>query len=299
MMDQEYTFPAEIELVKGKSDSDPRLPVSIVASTPIPDKVNDVIVLKAFDGARESFLKEGVLDYDHGSIRSRTDEEKAKAIIGQPEELDTKSGKAVVSGFLFKGNPIVRDSILPALQADSRVYGASVGGRILRKSFEWDDTAKRKVNKISKISLNHIAITPLYKSVAKGTSLTLAKNLDEDEGLLQFDSFESFAKSFAKESEEDTDLDKAMVAGEGVTDYSTATGGAALQPQSLEEDLLRLVFDDFLKDVRSGALKPSLHSILGWLSLRGFTPEKAQEIAGVLAKKAKSIRKVLTSTKKK
>jgi len=293
---QEFSYPVEM-LLKGEPEKNSnRIPIDISASDPTPDKVNDSIVLKAFDDAREDFLKEGVIDFDHQTIRGPTKEDQAKAIIGQPEELDTKSGKVIVSGFLFKGNPYVDNSIYPALKAGSRVFGASVGGRILRKSLEWDEKSARKVNRITRIALNHIAVTPAYKAVHPNTSITLAKSLEEDGGLLMFDSFGEFAKSFTTVKEGTEAVEKAMMAGVE-TDSAAIRGGQALQPESLEGDVLKHVWGDLLEDIKNGNLKPSHNAVVGWLVNRGLSSERAKSMAYVLAHRAREIGTTLSPAK--
>lgn len=289
-----------MELVKADEPNPNRIPVSVVANRPVPDKVNDLIVLKAFDDAREDFLHDGVLDWDHQTIRGTTAEEKAKAIVGQPEDMDTKSGAVVVKAFLFRGNPYVDNTIYPALRAGSKVIGASVGGRIIRKSLEWDEKSAKKVNKITKISLNHIALTPSYKAVCDGTSISLSKSLDEDSGLLVFTDFGDFAKSFASGESpiagEAEHTMKALVAGDA-TDSSVLRGGQALQPESLEGDVLKHVWGDLLEDIKNGNLKPSHNAVVGWLVNRGLSSERAKSMAYVLAHRAREIGTTLSPAK--
>jgi hypothetical protein len=292
---QEFTYPVDIVLKAGGDgeESKHRIPIEIVASDPTPDRVNDSIVLKAFDDAKQDFLKAGCIDYDHQTIRGKSKQEQLEAMIGQPETLDTSTGKVIVGGYLFKGNPLVDKSIYPALRAGARTLGASVGGRILRKSLEWDDTAKRKVNRITRIALNHVAVTPAYKSVHPSTSISLAKSLDEESGLLVFDSFGDFCKSFAT-SDEPEDLGKTLVAGTA-TDYASTRGGQALQPQSIEPSPVKDTFTALLKAIKKGMVKSNYDSIVGWLVNHNISTEQAQNMAAAVAQKATKVRKVLAA----
>ena len=152
-MDLNYCFPAQI--IKAGKEENGKIPVEIIPSIPTVDRVNDKITLKAFEEAKESFLDDGIIDYDHKSILGKTDLEKAQAVIGEPVDLfiDKKRKIPICHANLFKGNPFVDTSIMPALDNESKVFGASVGGKILQKSMEVDAAVNRKVNTISKILL--------------------------------------------------------------------------------------------------------------------------------------------------
>ena len=316
---QDFVVPVTMELGKASKEDEQRsrIPIRIVASDPSPDRVNDSIVLKAFDDAKDSFLKVGCIDYDHQTVRGKTKLDQAQGVIGKPLELSTESGEVVCEGFLHKGNPFVDTALFPALRAGSNVFGASVGGRILRKSMQWDDDAKRKVNRITAITLNHIAVTPQYKAVHPSTSIALAKSLDEDSGLLIFGDFGDFTKSFA-ETTGDEELDKALVAGtQFESDVSKIRGGPALQPQSLEgakrqgktgrkkkkkdeEDekvaAYTEIFDDLLKALSDREVKPSYYEVEGWLSeTHGLSPKSAREIIEVFVEDIPRVRVALAA----
>jgi hypothetical protein len=291
----DFTYPAEVllDLTKSGDENENRVNIRIVANdTTKADKVNDRIVLKAFADARDDYVRDGIIDYDHVSVRGKTALEKAEAIVGEPTDLTIDTGLPVCTGFLFRGNPYVEKSILPALKSGSKVFGASVGGRILKKSEDFDPDTKQKVNRISQISLDHLALTPLSKAVSGHTSVELAKSLAGDTGLVEFSSFEEMS-SWLSPVEED-ELDKALVAGAG-TDVAAIQGGQVLQSQSLEgvaeED--KAAWVDLLHAMATKSVEPRYDSIVGYLSNRGLGLRKAQAFALVAAKNVTKITNAL------
>jgi len=287
-MNINYNYPAT--LIKSGKESNGRIPIEIVPSQPSIDRVNDKIVLKAFEDARDSFLDEGIIDYDHQSVLGKSKLEKAQAIIGEPEDLYINLNKKIpiCKAALFKGNVYVDTVIMPALENDGKVFGASVGGKVLRKSFETDPETKKEINKISKILLKHIAITPRQNAVHPETSVKLLKSFGEDFELI-LDNFDGFLKSF---SDKDF-LAKTLMAG-SATNISNMSGGQVIQKQSLE-------------GVNYGKIKSALPFILDglgnifeknksfddwekYLIFRGFSKKEAMEIIRLLAEnKAKIV----------
>ncbi len=293
---QDFTYPAELllDLTKSKDGNENRVNVRIVANdTTRADKVNDRIILKAFADAREGYIEDGIIDYDHVSVRGKTAIEKAEAIVGEPTDLTIDTGLPVCTGFLFRGNPYVEKSILPALKSGSKVFGASVGGQILKKSEDFDPETKQKVNRISKISLNHLALTPLSKAVSGRTSIELAKSLAGDVGLIEFASFGEMSEWLSSEEDGDA-LDKALVAGAG-TDVATIQGGQVLQSQSLEgvAERDKAAWVDLVHAMATKSVEPRYDSIVGYLSNRGLGLRKAQAFALVAAKNVTKITNVL------
>lgn len=291
----DFTYPAELLLDLTKSDdNEGRVNVRIVVNdTTKPDKVNDRIVLKAFADARDSYVEDGIIDYDHVSVRGKTAIEKAEAIVGEPTDLTTDTGLPVCTGFLFRGNPYVEKSILPALKSGSKVFGASVGGRILKKSEDFDPDTKKKINRISQISLQHVALTPTYKAVSGHTSIELAKSLADSVGLVEFASFGEMSEWISPEEDGDA-LDKALVAG-AATDVAALQGGQVLQSQSLEgvAEKDKAAWVDLLHAMATKSVEPRYDSIVGYLSNRGLGLRKAQAFALVAAKNVTKITNAL------
>ena len=289
-----YSFPADI--LKAGEEKNGRIPITIIPSSPTKDRVNDKILLKAFDDSCiKSYLNDGIIDYDHLSFLGETPEIRARAIIGEPENffIDKKRNVPVCEGFLFKGNPFVDDSIMPALEAKSKVFGASLGGKVLLKSSGIDPNTQSKLNTISKISLKHIAITPLQKAVHQGTSVRLRKSADSspDEMDLIFSTFEDFVKSF----EDGEYLQKALEAG-AATDMVAMTGGQILQNQSLEGDALhriKTVLPFIIEAIISGLVSGRYEDFVRYLTARGLSPEEADRCATLIATNSASIVKLI------
>lgn len=286
-----FSFP--VSMVKSGDEKDNRIPIEIIPNRPTFDRVNDKILLKAFDQeCRKSFIHQGIIDYDHKSLLGETEEERATAIIGEPEDLfvDEKRGIPVCKAFLFKGNPYVDNAIMPALKARSKVFGGSLGGKILLKSTDVDPITKKKKNTISKISLAHIAVTPLQKAVHQGTSVTLRKSMDENDPdiEIQFSGYDDFIKSFS-----DCEvLEKALQAG-AETNVANISGGQAIQKQSLEgTKKIKVAMPFILSDIVNGIVKGKSEDYKLYLISRGFTASEADETIKLLAQNGASIVKL-------
>jgi len=288
-MDLNYMFPAT--LIKSGEETDGKIPIEIIPSEPSVDRVNDQIILKAFEDAREEFLNDGIIDYDHQSILGKNALEKSEAIIGEPIDLfiDKKRNVPVCHANIFKGNPYVDNVIMPHLNNKSKVFGASVGGKVLQKSFEILEGTKQKINKISKILLKHIAITPRQKAVHPKTSVQLLKSIDDCFDLILSD-FDYFLKSFSDENF----LQKTLMAGTS-TDISNISGGQVLQNQSLEGDINYNKIKNILPFIVDGMVNvydnyKNLNDWKNYLMTRGFNKNESLEIIKILIKnKAKII----------
>jgi len=303
-IDISYTYPVNFR--KSGEEKNGRIPIEIIPNEPTKDRVNDRILLKAFNNeCIEAFLHDGYIDWDHKSILGKTELEKSEAIIGQPEELfiDNIRQLPICNAFLFAKNPYVMKAILPALEAGSNVFGASVGGKILQKSIEEDPITKNKINNISKISLRHIAITKRQTAIHQNTLVSLRKSCSNNgqckEGTkckncdckytYQFDSFNSFIKSF-----EDDSILKTLEAGTS-TSIQGMSGGQNIQTQSLEggiakqtftgvsyEKLMRML-PSILRDLVENNSMNDVKSYYNYLIARGFNKPEALEIIRLLS----------------
>jgi hypothetical protein len=301
-MDLTFSYPSE--LIKSGEEINNKIPIKIIPNIPIPDRVNDKILLKAYDEeCIKGFLHSGIIDYDHQSILGLTPLQKAEAIIGEPEKfyIDHENKVAVVEGFLFKGNPYVDNVIYPALRAGSKKISASLGGKILQKSDEFDLQSKQKIKTISKISINHVAITPLMKAVNQGAIVSLLKSCSGNGKCkselkcnscnksyeYQFNSFESFIKSF-----EDEEILKSLEAGTS-TSITGMNNGQMIQGQSLEGvdyTKIRNKLPLILNDLINGISTTSAKEYMNYLIAQGFNQPEANEIIELLARnKAKLI----------
>lgn len=293
-MNLNYSFPATI--LKSGEENNNRIPITIIPNAPTVDRVSEKILLKAYDKeCIEGFLFDGIIDYDHQSILGASPLEKAQAIIGEPENfyVDKIKKLPVIEGYLFKGNPYVDSSIYPALKAGSKKVAASLGGKILRKSDDIDASTNKKIKAISKISLKHVALTPLQKAVHQSSSVMLRKSQNgEGEEIYecQFDSFDTFMKSFTDAE----DLQKALIAG-SATDISNLSGGQALQKQSLEgsrvnRNKIKYTLPFILENVlsKSNSLYTT-NDYIDYLIKKGFNEYEAIETIQLLARNGAKI----------
>lgn len=289
-MQSEYNFRYPATFLKAGKINGNRIPITIIPSLPTKDRQNDTITLTAFDAeCKKSFLTDGLLDYDHLSYRGETPLIKAQAIIGKPLDLSIKDGIPCCDGYLFKSNPYVYGSILPALENDADIFGASVGGSVLKSSPNEPGNTKAGQT-ISQVRLKHIAICPLQNAVHQGTKVMLKKSDTGEE--FSFDSFGQFVKSF---SDEDIFM-KAMTAG-SATAIDDMSGGQVLQPQSLEGGIAKLVSNAkvkialpyVLENLVSGKLKGNTNALVHSIKSKGLTEGEANRLVQLIAKNSVKI----------
>jgi len=245
-----YT-PLTYYLVKGDEDN-PYI-AYIEASNEIPDSQKDVVFMKALADERESFLKKGIISWDH---LHKIDEKSPEYIIGEPLEVKFKADRTFVKVLLYKGVKYA-DSVVKLLRAKTTRLGASIGGFI---------KSREKLNKtlsgITKVLWDEVAIT--YKPI-NDTTL----------GNVTLMPIGAFAK--------------ALMVGDGV-DPSSFTGGRVLVGESLqgakkkrkkkaEEIISELMWriekgdvrtDDDFKDFLDYMNIPQAYGVLGKTIIRKF-----------------------------
>ena len=276
LKDLDFVIPVTLEKSKRKQTQE-EYPIRIGISSERPDKQNERMIVKSvFDVSTINYhMQEGYVDYDHVSFRGKTPLEKAQSICGKPFDFEwiKKSNLdiPVVEVNMFKGNPYTDKVIIPAMESNNGVFGASIGGKTIRKS----DAKKEKdnISNIYKIRWIHDAITPLYKAVNTDTFLEKIHKsvVGICGGFKEEYSLDDKIRNF------DT-LSKAMVANEGVTDYVTTQGGSALQPQSNETNIVKLnwsLMDSMMLSIKLGNVKKSKDEIIDWFKSRGMTSDYA------------------------
>ena len=268
-------------LEKSGQEENGLIPVKIKINSPTPDRDGDRILAEAFDKeTMDDYLANGIIDFDHQSVRGKTEEEKAKAIIGKPRRFYFENGSPVIEGVLFKDNKYVRDAIFPAISVTSNepitVWKASVGGGIIRKSIGYDPEYRKKIGDISKIKLIHVAVTPSYKAVHPDTFVQMIKsksieNLYLDKSFeitgspqsastLIFRGFEPFYKALTSGYQ---------------TDMEGMSGGQVLSTQDLEgaknsSSSLDGVIEQMLTYMKGTTEIISYDRLLGFLEGKGF-----------------------------
>lgn len=181
-----------------KADKNDPTVVYIEASNQEVDIQNDVTVMKALEDEAESFLRKGVISWDH----LHKIEKSPEYIIGEP--LDVKFKKETnstwVKGKLYKSVKYGK-SVLDLLESDCTRLGASIGGYIRKRQ-----PLSKSVSAIVKVIWDEIAVT--YKPV----NHTVLGNVS----LIPIGAFQ-----------------KALMAGSGVNP-ANFTGGRAMTPESLQ-----------------------------------------------------------------
>lgn len=179
------------ELIEARASGN-RATVIIRASTPARDRQNESFLAEAwsYPEDRAYFLKEGVIDYNHlsrlipakfkkahPSQVNESERARMDAIIGEPRTLETDGDDLICEADLYRNNEYVK-SLLPALEADSTRFGASVAG------FAFTPSEKTKSlhgpGVFDRARLDHIAICPLKESINNETSVTLIKSAMND-----------------------------------------------------------------------------------------------------------------------
>lgn len=246
---------------KHTNDSNGIVPVSIIANKLNVDKVNDQIDESAFTkDVIDFFLREGIVDWQHESRTAPTSEERALAILGKPVDFEwyVEDGKRYPKVFanLTKKNPIVSNVILPHLEADQPVLGASVGGGILETIKTYNEVIQAIVRKILKIKWDHIAIAGRPYVMSDGSAVTLAKSIIinkesefSTEEVVSFSNLLTFNNAGR--------LSKSLEAGEGSME--------ALGKESLEK--ANKVANDYVMGLRDGSIP------IGKESMRAFYKE--------------------------
>ena len=283
-MEIQFNYSASLSKGKGESDSK-KLPISIIPNVPTKDRVNDTIHLKAFqdEDCKNTFLQEGIIDYDHQSVRGKTSIEKAQAVIGQPEDLyiDEEKNIPICDAYLFRSNPFVKNSIEPALETMAKVFGASVGGKILKSAVK-DPVNKSAGKNIFKIKLKHIAICPLQNAIHGGTMVSLRKSIADDgeeyENVIEFNNADEMFKSF----DEYEKLEKALTAGSS-TSIVGLSGGQVLQKQSLEGNVAKLVLPFFLESIVNKSVDNNQEAYKGYLKRKGLNDKISSELIKMVA----------------
>jgi len=125
--------------------------IFITASSPRLDHEGEKVLPKAIKDGADYFLKRGVVSYEHITAANRANPE---MIIGHPTDIRfTPDGKTLVSAVLYKHQPKAQ-AVWNLLQSGARL-GASIGGAVIDR-----EDSPGKPSTISKIWLNHLAITP-------------------------------------------------------------------------------------------------------------------------------------------
>ena len=210
-----YSPFAEQGLLIKADKNDPSI-IYIEASNQIADTQNDITLTKALEAEAESFLRKGVISWDH----LHKSEKSPAYIIGEPLDVAFKKESTWVKGKLYKSVDFAQD-VLNLLNSETTRLGASIGGYIKKRQ-----PLSKSVSAIIKVIWDEIAIT--YKPV-NDTTL----------GNVSLIPIGAFAK--------------ALYAGGGVNPAGF-TSGRAMTHESLQGNVTRIM-SDFSYRFKSGNIR--------------------------------------------
>jgi hypothetical protein len=282
MLDSAFQFFLPIE--KGSvQEKDGRRFVYGVTSTEDLDLDEEIVSAAGLKKSMDYFLKHGRIDYDHKS------KEEPRFIIGEPVEghFDGKN-QMHLKAELYKGLDVA-DQVWKLLKAGSTRLGWSVGGKVIKKSMQFDKSLNKFVPKVVEAIINHIAITPHPKNV--NTYATA-------------NAYGSFMKSLAVPGSkmgtiidiggveyvlaERDSFEKAMsTMSGGPAGGTTPLGTSPVIPQSLESDVK--VFQNY---VTSKHFKGDANASRQWFKSMGIGDEKADALASYIAANHERILKI-------
>lgn len=246
-----------------------------VASTEKLDLDKEVVGAECISKSLDYFLKNGRIDWDH---KSKTE---PRFIIGKPVKGTFDAQKRFhVKAELYKGMEIA-DQVWEQLQAGNDRIGWSIGGKVLKKSLQFDKSQGEWRPRIVEALINHIALTPHAKNT--DTYATTKPYADFIKSLATIDTptlgqivvIAGQEYLLAKRDE----IEKAISSGGG-----TALGTNPIIPQSLEQDIK--VFKSY---VTSSDFSRDPDAILAHFSKNGTDKDLAKAIASYLSRNGKRV----------
>lgn len=279
-----------LEKAKNAKENDKVVPIRMVANRLEVDKDGQEILPQAFNKATVGkFLEHGVIDWHHQSVTAKTPQERAAAILGRPYDfqweapLNKADGRKLPTVYanLTKSHPIVRDSILPHLEADNQVFAASVGGSVRKARQVQDPATQRNKEQILEIEWEHLAIAGAPYVISAGSEIAMVKAYGSEsrEVLIRYSDMTAF------EEQHDllfrgNEIYKALQAGAG-TDVAQHTGLDALRVQSLEGSPAKLTYSQMTEKIIKGLMDSSIGSsekgVKVFLRANGMSEDEANE----------------------
>lgn len=248
-------------------NDDKVIAVKIIANQLTEDKEGERILPEAFDDETvKEFLNIGVIDWHHQSVLAKSVDERAHAVIGKPFDFKWEAGKPVVYAYLTKSHEIVKNSILPHLDADMPVFAASVGGsKATRQVFNPDSRKRESV--IPKIYWNHLAIThaPYVQNTAGGAQVSMIKAINDV--YVQFSDVNEFLCKATTFFDRENELRKALEMGQSP---AIEANGDPLRVQSLEGgDNGYGIFLQVILGIKNGQIPSTREGINKFLKSKG------------------------------
>ncbi len=181
------------------------------------DQQDDIIFMKALEQEAESFLRKGLISWDHLHKIMKSPE----YIIGEPLDVAFKGAVTWVKAKLYKAVKLAQ-AVRDLLASGSTRIGASVGGYIQRRK-----PLTKSTSGIIKVIWDELAMT--YKPVN-----------DSVRGNVSLIPIGAFAK--------------ALMVGNGVNPAEMA-GGRSMTPESLQGTVTKEIMNEFVWRLKSGDIR--------------------------------------------
>ncbi len=214
--------------------------VDLIANHLTEDTDGEIVLKEAFsDETVQSFIDHGVIDYWHDSKNPKlSKEDRNGAIIGKPIAFKWENGKPVITANLTKSHPRVQE-MLPHLEANQAVYGASIGGS--KMVLKTTDSLGKEHKIIPRINWDHLAIAPSPDVINRGSGLNVRLSKANDI-MCEFSDMEVFSKNMNIIGKEE-ELRKALEAPSSASDLYNTPGGV-ITKQSLEPTIANLTLTE-------------------------------------------------------
>jgi hypothetical protein len=289
-----------LEKAKGKATNDKVIPIRMIANRLKLDKERQEILPQAFNKATVNhFLKNGIVDYHHESVLGKTPSDRAQAILGRPTDFGWEKEDGVqlpaVYANLTKAHPIVKNFILPHLEAEQDVFNASVGGDIKKAKRVHDPGTNQIKEQISQIRWDHIAIAGKPYVISEGSNVSLCKAFVPEQAELQnieifrFADVDAFETDYELLSVTGEQLRKAMTIG-AETDSAKLTGGSALRTQSKLTKYTNLV-NEIITGIKKNNIALSSGGVRTYLKAEGLNDKEIKSFMAKLVASAKRYNK--------
>ena len=225
-----------------KATDDKLVNVDIIANHLTEDTDGETVLKEAFsEEVVKDFLDTGVINFwhdDKNPALSKADQ--MKALIGKPIGFRWENGKPVVTAQLTKSHPLVQ-TMLPHLEANNPVYGASIDGSKMVMKVQDNEGAEHTI--IPKIKWAGLAIAPCNSVINKEPGVNVRLLQKANDIIAEFNDITSFEMMSSNVFGKEQELKKALAAPESVGDMQGTSGGV-ITKQDLEKSVVSLTFSE-------------------------------------------------------
>ena len=164
-----FSLPFSSVTVRKGDDEKNKWVIYIEASNEFRDKQYEIVLQKAMVEAKEGFLQEGTISWNHLHKDETLKNDSPKNVIGEPLEVHfagDEGKRTLVKGLLYYKNKVAQE-LMDNLESGSTRFGASIGGKKLSKSFAgevdkviWDEVALT-YSPVNAKTLGRVSLTPM------------------------------------------------------------------------------------------------------------------------------------------